>query len=72
MASETQYLKKKKVKIIVKVMRDNAPFTLKMLAEIKVLGSLQNSYGKKFLILKSMVIVMVLNTKHHSYYRKCN
>ena len=52
MASETQYLKKK-VKIIVKVMRDNAPFTLKMLAEIKVLGSLQNSYGTKFLILKS-------------------
>ena len=44
---------KKKVKIIVKVMRDNAPFTLKMLAEIKVLGSLQNSYGTKFLILKS-------------------
>ena len=43
----------KKVKIIVKVMRDNAPFTLKMLAEIKVLGSLQNSYGTKFLILKS-------------------
>ena len=42
-----------KVKIIVKVMRDNAPFTLKMLAEIKVLGSLQNSYGTKFLILKS-------------------
>ena len=44
---------KKKVKSIVKVMRDNAPFTLKMLAEIKVLGSLQNSYGTKFLILKS-------------------
>ena len=43
----------KKVKIIVKVMRDNAPFTLKMLAEIKVLGSLQNSYRTKFLILKS-------------------
>ena len=44
---------KKEVKIIVKVMRDNAPFTMKMLAEIKVLGSLQNSYGTKFLILKS-------------------
>ena len=45
--------KKKKGKIIVKVMRDNVPFTMKMLAEIKVLGSLQNSYGTKFLILKS-------------------
>ena len=50
MASGTPVSSEKKVKIIVKVMRDNAPLTMKMLVHVEMkVFSLQKPHGRKLL-----------------------